>query len=61
MNKTHQFKTSAEAHQIMGALHAAGKVATWCPVVCFGHVTAKVWLGAGWAKLTEAKYAELVA
>jgi hypothetical protein len=22
------------------------------------HVTAKVWLGAGWAKLTEAKYAE---
>jgi hypothetical protein len=59
MTKT--FQNTAEAHRVMSALHASGKISVWTPVVCFGRVTAKVWLGAGWAKLTEAKFAELVA
>jgi hypothetical protein len=61
MAKAHQFKNEAEAYRIMGALHVAGKVHTWTPVVAFGRVTANVWMGAGWLKLTEAKFASLVA
>jgi hypothetical protein len=61
MNKAHQFKTSAEAAQIMSALVAAGKIYAWDSIVCFGRVTARVHSGKGWSKLTEADFAALVA
>lgn len=61
MSKTHQFKNEAEALRIMSALHAAGKVSAWTPVIAFGKVSASIWMGAGWLKLTEAKLAALVA
>lgn len=61
MAKSKQFKSEAEALKVMGALHAAGKVSAWTPMNAFGRVTATIWMGAGWLKLTEAKFAELVA
>lgn len=59
-SQTYQFKNAAEAHQIMGAAHRAGKVAVWCPVIAFGRVTARIFKNGAWFKATVADVAALV-
>lgn len=59
MTKT--FKNEAEAIQVLAPLYAAGKIHTYTPVTAFGRTTVKIWMGAGWLKLTNDRFDALVA
>ncbi len=55
------FKNQDEATQVLSPLFHAGKIGVFTPVTAFGRTTVKVWMGAGWLKLTEDRFARLVA
>lgn len=55
------FKNEAEVIAVLAPLHAAGKIHTYTPVTAFGRTTVKIWMGAGWLKLTNERFAALVA
>ena len=55
------FKNEAEAIQTLAPLYAAGKIREYTPVTAFGRTTVKIWMGAGWLKLTNERFAALVA
>jgi len=59
MTKT--FQNQAEAIAVLAPLYAAGKIKEYTPVTAFGRTTVKVWMGAGWLKLTNERFAALVA
>lgn len=59
MTKT--FKNEAEVIAVLAPLFHAGKIGTYTPVNAFGRVTVKIWMGAGWLKLTNERFAALVA
>lgn len=55
------FKNEAEAVAILAPLYAAGKIDIYTPVTAFGRTTVKIWMGAGWLKLSNERFSALVA
>jgi hypothetical protein len=55
------FKNEAEAVAVLAPLFHAGKIHTYTPVTAFGKTTVKIWMGAGWLKLTNDRFNALVA
>lgn len=61
MTKTHKFNSAAEATQIMGALHTAGKVELWTLVPAFGRFTVRIKNRGVWQNLITCQLNDLLA